>query len=55
MRGTAQLAVFIRTLHKDFNILEKPVDLNAMKGTTRGIDVFEGLHVTTKDRDRELQ
>ena len=42
-KDTAQLAVFIRTVDKDFNVLEELVDLNAMKGTTCGIDVFEGL------------
>ena len=43
IRDTAQLAVFIRTVDKDFNVLEELVDLNAMKGTTRGIGLFEGL------------
>ena len=40
---TAQLAVFIQTVEKDFNVLEELIDLNAMKDTTGGIDVFEGL------------
>ena len=43
IRVTAQLTVFIRTVDKGFNVLEELFDLNAMKDTTRGIDVFEGL------------
>ena len=43
IRETAQLASFIRTVDKDSNVFEQLVDLNAMKGTSRGIDVFKGL------------
>ena len=40
---SAQLAVFIRIVDKDFNVLEELIDLNAMKDTSGEIDVFEGL------------
>ena len=43
IRNTTQLAVFIRTVDKDFNVLEELIDVNAMNGTTCGINIFESL------------
>ncbi|CAB4064518.1 unnamed protein product [Lepeophtheirus salmonis] len=40
-RDTAHLAVFIRAVDKDFNVAEELLDLNLLKGTTRGVDIFE--------------
>ncbi|XP_071745257.1 general transcription factor II-I repeat domain-containing protein 2B-like [Lepeophtheirus salmonis] len=37
IRDTAQLAVFIRAVDKDFNVTEELLDLNPLKGTTRGV------------------
>ncbi|XP_067942792.1 general transcription factor II-I repeat domain-containing protein 2A-like [Watersipora subatra] len=44
--GTAQLAVFIRAVDKDFNVTEELLDLNPLKGTTRGVDIFEGVQAS---------
>ncbi|CAB4060482.1 unnamed protein product [Lepeophtheirus salmonis] len=41
IRDTAQLAVFIRAVWKDFNVAEELLDLNPLKGTPRGVDIFE--------------
>ncbi|XP_040566431.1 general transcription factor II-I repeat domain-containing protein 2A-like [Lepeophtheirus salmonis] len=42
IRDTALLAVFIRAVNKDFNVDKELLDLNPLKGTTRGVDVFKG-------------
>lgn len=40
---TAQLAVFIRGVDKDMNIVEEFLDLYPMKGQTRGKDLLNAL------------
>ena len=49
IRDTAQLAVFIRTADKDFNVHEELVDLNTIKGTIRETDIFEGLQLSSQN------
>ncbi|XP_071749950.1 general transcription factor II-I repeat domain-containing protein 2B-like [Lepeophtheirus salmonis] len=46
IRDSAQLAVFIRAVDKDFNVAEELLDLNPLKGTTRGVDILEGIHAS---------
>ncbi|XP_040564900.1 general transcription factor II-I repeat domain-containing protein 2-like [Lepeophtheirus salmonis] len=46
IRDTAQLAVFIRAVVKDFNVAEELLHLNPLKGTTRGVDIFEGVQAS---------
>jgi hypothetical protein len=42
----AQLAIFLRGLHKDFNITEELVDLVPLKGTTKVNDLMGGVTKT---------
>ena len=38
----AQIAVFARGVHSDFNVTEEMLELQAMKDTTTGEDIFQG-------------
>ncbi|XP_040564117.1 general transcription factor II-I repeat domain-containing protein 2-like [Lepeophtheirus salmonis] len=46
IRDTAQLAVLIRAVDKDFNVAEELLDLNPLKGTARVVDIFEGVQAS---------
>ncbi|XP_067932713.1 general transcription factor II-I repeat domain-containing protein 2-like [Watersipora subatra] len=46
IRDTAQLAVFIRAVDKDFNVTEELLDLNSLNATARGVDIFEGVQAS---------
>lgn len=43
IKDTPQLAIFVRYVSKDFEIVEELLDLVALKDTTRGCDVKEAL------------
>jgi hypothetical protein len=41
--NTAQFAIFVRGITADFDTREELLSLEAMHGTTRGVDLFERL------------
>lgn len=43
---TAQLAIFVRGIDEKFNITEELAALFPMKGTTKGVDIFNALDST---------
>ena len=48
IRSTALLAIFIRGVDDNFEIAEELVAIISLKGTTRGIDLLEGMMATIK-------
>ena len=47
--NTAQLAIFVRGVSKDFKVTEELLDLKSLHSTTRGVDVFEKLDESMTD------
>ncbi|XP_076132871.1 general transcription factor II-I repeat domain-containing protein 2A-like [Alosa pseudoharengus] len=46
---TAQLLIFLRGVDVNFGITEELLDLRSLKGTTRGIDIFEAVSAAMND------
>lgn len=43
IRDTAQLEIFIRGINQEYEVVEELLDLYPMKGTTKGLDVYNAL------------
>lgn len=54
IKDTPQLAIFVRYVSKDFEIVEELLDLVALKDTTRGCDVKEALDDVIKKKTQCL-
>lgn len=52
---TAQLAVFIRGVSANFEVTEELARLFPMKGTTKGVDIFNALNAVLNEFDLPLK
>jgi len=50
---TAQVAVFVRAINDNFEVIDELLGLESMHATTKGIDLFETLKLCVEKKNIE--